>query len=117
MAQGKTQYRNATLADWSQRMSNTERFPELSRYWSSLFDYAEQLPDEVCTANAKEFILFLKNCGICHDTAGDNVVIGKDTRLAYSGMDETNWAMGNSKIIRIPAWYLGETILEKGFLM
>jgi hypothetical protein len=117
VAQGNTKYRRMTLGDWGQRMQNKQRFPELSSYWDRLFGDAESISDDLCIAKAKEFMHFIDMCGIHHDTVGDTMLIGPTARQTYSGMDEKEWIEGSSKKIRIPAWYFGELVLEKGVLM
>ena len=118
VAQGTTKYRETIIRDWNQRMADEKKFPMLHRYWERLFGSRKTMTDQQYEQAAQEFIQFLELCDIHHDEIDSQIRIEENTRMYYGAWedDEGKWQIGNEKKVKTPAWYIKDTVLEKGFL-
>ena len=118
VAQGTTKYRETIIRDWNQRMADEKKFPMLHRYWKSLFGSPKTMTDQQYEQAAQEFVKFLALCDIHHDEIDSQIRIEENTKMYYGAWedDEEKWQIGDEKKVKTPAWYIKETVLEKGFL-
>jgi len=115
LATGKTKYRPGFIGDWAARTESLDEALLYRKLWLPRLVRCEMWDARYAVGKARDLLAFIQDAGITRDTRSE-IIIDAQTRRQYVADDGVFPEDGELVNVKIPCWFLGESILEKGII-